>query len=82
MGEKENLVKLKKFEDNVVWFMKEYPEFKSKYPDMFVAVCNKSIVDSDKDAKELMKRLEINLKDDYDVCAVEFVSTKSYELIL
>ena len=76
-----NISEYKEFLSNFSYFHINYDELKRTYPDKFVAVHKKEIVDSDADAESLIKRLREKYSN-LDSFVIEFVSSSKVELIL
>jgi len=73
---------LSRYEENAKWISKHYEELKKKFRDEWVAAFDSAIVDHDRELNKLVERLRIRYPKNYDVIAVEYVTTKEIELIL
>lgn len=73
---------LRGFEENMNWLNKHYEKLKKQYPDKYVAVFDKKVVDHDSDLSTLVRRLETNYAKESNKIAVKYVTTKKIELIL
>lgn len=73
---------LRGFEENMNWLNKHYEKLKRQYPDKYVAVFDKKVVDHDSDLNTLMRRLDTNYAKESNRIAVKYVTTKKIELIL
>jgi hypothetical protein len=74
--------KLSQFEEDMRWIVLAYEKLKDLYPDEWVAVFKKGVIDHDKDLNRLMKRLEAKYPEDYGYVAVKFIGKEKIELIL
>ena len=77
----QELKKLKKFDQEVDWFQKNYERLRSKYKGEYVIVRGSNIVDHDKDAVVLLKRAKEKYGDTSSL-VVEYVSEKKTEFVL
>lgn len=78
-----SLVKeLKEFEEDFVWLNKHYDELKEKYPEEYVAVFSRRVIDHDPDLEELIKRLKEKYPEDSDKVAIKYVTKKRFEMVL
>jgi len=73
---------LKQFEEDMGWITEHYEELKQRYPEQYVAVCNRTVVDHDREMRSLMARLMQKYGEHARYLAVEFITAKKYELIL
>jgi len=67
--------------ENTVWLVTRYDELRAKYPNEYVAVHNKRVLDHDVDMFSLLERLKSKHKKTSYI-AIEFVSEEDFELIL
>jgi hypothetical protein len=74
--------KLSQFEEDMKWITLAYEKLKDLYPDEWVAVLKKEVIDHDKDLNKLMKSLEAKYPEDYGHIAVKFIGKEKIELIL
>jgi hypothetical protein len=74
--------KLDAFEADTIWLDQHYDKFKEQYPDQFVAVYGKTIVDHGKNLEALMKRLRKKYGKETGDIVVEFVPKEEEILIL
>ena len=78
-----SLVKeLKEFEEDFVWLNKHYDELKEKYPEEYVAVFGRRVIDHDPGLEELMKRLKEKYPEDSDKVAIKYVTKRRFEMVL
>lgn len=77
----QELKKLRRFDEDIAWFQKNYAQLKRKYRGEYVAVKNHEIVDHDKDAKTLLKRLKKKFGD-LGSLVVEYISERKVEYVL
>lgn len=77
----QELRKLRRFDEDVEWFQKNYAQLKRRYRGEYVAVKNQEIVDHDKDAKTLLKRLRKKFGD-LGSLVVEYISERKVEYAL
>lgn len=73
---------LREFEENMDWLNKHYEKLKKEYPENYVAVFNRKVVDHDSNLNTLMKRIETNYPGQDSKIAVKYVTAKKIELIL
>lgn len=74
--------KLSQFEEDMKWIDLSYEKLKQLYPDEWVAVLKKEVIDHDKDLNRLMGRLEVKYPKDCGHIAVKFIGKEKIELIL
>ena len=67
--------------NNTVWLVTNYDKLKEKYPDEYVAVNGKRLVDHDQSMSSLLERLKSKYNKTNHF-AIEFVSKEDFELIL
>lgn len=72
---------LREFDRDTVWFRKNMVRFRKRYPNEFVAVRKKRLVDHDPDLQSLIQRLTKEYKD-LRPFVIEFVGTEKYQLTL
>lgn len=83
MGVKKALLEqLESFEEDMKWLSQHYEGLKQRYPDQYVAVLHRIVVDHDADLKKLMRRLEAKYPGRSGNIAVEYVAAKNVDLIL
>lgn len=63
------------------WVQANSKTIKEKYGDMFIAIKNEKIIESDENAEILIKKLE-NKGEDPALILIEFVNKKGIKLIL
>lgn len=73
---------LKQFEEDMNWINEHYEELKQNYSEQYVAVHNRTVVDHDKEIKNLMARLREKYRERASSLAIEFITAKKDELIL
>jgi len=71
----------KAFTRNFSFFHLQYEQFRSKYPNEYVAIYDSQVIDHDKNAETLMKRLKEKWED-LGAFVIEYVSPSPVELIL
>jgi len=76
-----NKHKLRLFNSNFAYFHDQHERFKEKFPDQYVAIFNKQVVDHDVDVIALVKRLSEKYGD-LGAVVIEYVSSQKVELIL
>lgn len=67
---------LTKFEEDFRWLHQHYDRLKSQYPEEYVAVFQKQVVDHDSSLEQLMRRLRAQYPQEVGRIVLEFVSTK------
>jgi len=72
--------KLRKFDNDLDWFLENYEKLKKEYKGEYVAVKEQKIVDHDKDAKILLKRMKEKYGD-ISSLVVEHISERKVEYI-
>ncbi len=75
VDEERILEELRKFERDSRWISRNISTLRAKYPDKYVAVWGREVVDSDKNHNRLLKRLR---KREYDVpnMAIEYITSR------
>ena len=73
--------KLRKFDKDLDWFLENSEKLKKEYKGEYVAVKEQKIVDHDKDAKILLKRMK-GKYGDISSLVVEYVNERKVEYIL
>lgn len=63
------------------WLLERYEELAKKYPDMYIAVRLKRVVDCDKDVHSLIEKIKKRYKKIEDI-RVYFVSSRKPQLLL
>ena len=76
------LEKLKNFERDTKWIIKNYDELKMEYPDEWIASFGQRILDHSKGLDELMDRLREKYPENWKDIAIKFVSPQEVEMIL
>jgi len=76
-----NKTQYRAFVSNFTYFHENYDDMKETYPDSFVAIYEKKVVDHDEDIEALFKRLKEKY-DDLSTFVIEYVSTQKVELLL
>ncbi len=76
------LEELRRFEEDMSWAGARYEELAKQYPEQYVAVDNKRVVDHDRDLPKLVSRMKTNYGERATRIAVQYVSAKEDELIL
>ncbi|MGH7599108.1 MAG: DUF5678 domain-containing protein [bacterium] len=74
--------KLDHFEADTIWFDQHYDKLKEQYPDQFVAVYGKIVVDHGKNLDILMKRLRKKYGKETGDIVVEFIPTEEEILVV
>jgi len=74
--------KLDHFEADAIWLDQNYDKFKEQYPDQFVAVYGKTIIDHSKNIDTLMRRLRGKYGKKTGDIVVRFVSTEEVILVV
>lgn len=75
------LNELRKFSADLAWFQRNYPRLKRKYKGEFVAVRAKELVDHDKDATALLKRMKKKYGN-ISSLVIEHISERKFEYVL
>ena len=65
---------------NRKWFEDNYDALVEKFDHMFVAICDRRVVDSDPDLDELIERVEADFP--LEKVSIEYVSRDKIQLIL
>ena len=79
----EEAIKLKKYEQNSIYFLKHEDELRKDYSDMHVAVYDMRVVDSDTNLKFLLSRLDGKYgEEETKKIAVQYTSKKRIDLKL
>jgi len=78
----QELEQLKRYEEDMNWITAHYEELKLRYPEEFVAVYRYSVVDHDREMRDLMTRLRKKFGEKANFLATEFITAKKDELIL
>lgn len=73
--------KLRKFNNDLDWFMANYEKLKEEYKSQYVAVKDQKIIDHDEKVEELFKRLK-GKYGNISSLVVEYVSGERVEYIL
>ncbi|MCL4412433.1 MAG: DUF5678 domain-containing protein [Candidatus Thermoplasmatota archaeon] len=73
--------KLRKFNNDLDWFMANYEKLKEEYKSQYVAVKDQKIIDHDEKVEELFKRLK-GKYGNISSLVVEYVSGEKVEYIL
>lgn len=76
------LEQLESFEEDMKWLSKHYESLKQTYPDQYVAMLHRVVVDHGADLKKLMRRLEAKYPGKSGNIAVEYIAAKKVDLIL
>lgn len=77
-----NLIeKLREFESNSKWIDEHYQELREKYPDEYVAVCNRKVADHNPNLIILVDKLKIIYPENYKEIPIEYISKEDYILI-
>jgi len=74
--------KLDHFQADSIWLDRHYEGFKEQYPDQWVAVYGKAIIDHGKSLTTLMKRLRRKYGKGAGDIVVRFVSTEEVILVV
>ncbi len=74
--------KLDQFEADTIWFDQHYEKFKEQYPDQFVAVYGKTLIDHGRNLDTLMKRLRKKYGKEAGDIVVEFIPKEEVILIV
>ena len=72
---------LKRHTIDAEWVSMHYDELKEKYPDQYIAVLRRQVLDSDIDRENLLERLRSRFAE-IDYITIDFISTKDLKLIL
>ena len=78
--EKLILKQLKSFRRSTSWIVKNMERMRSEYPDQYVAVYHRKVIDADADFDKLFKRLEG--KYNMSHVAIEFIPSEELILVL
>lgn len=79
--EKEILLRLKKFSEDVDWISKEQAMLRKKFAGKYIAVAGYRVVDSDSKLETLLRKLKERGEDPGQI-AIEFISLEPPRLIL
>lgn len=71
---------IQEFEKNDVVFRNNYQSLQSKHPNEYVAIKNGEVIDYDKDAKTLVKRLE-NKNENLTTILIQFIPEKGLQIL-
>lgn len=71
-----------KAEENSKWLGHNYERLTRKYNDKWVAVVDRSVIDSDKDLQTLVTRLRKRLGRRYSEASIEYVTKKPITMVL
>lgn len=82
MTEEELVEEHRKLHENHLWLEEHREELTTQYPDEWVLVVDKQVIDHDKDFNELMKRFHALPDEIARRCVCEFLSTKEEIWIL
>lgn len=74
--------RLTQFEEDEKWISENYENLKQEFPDEYIAVFQKKVIDHDKDISRLSARLKANYPEKSKHIAVEFIGTKDIDMIL
>ena len=77
----EEIRKLRKFDEDLEWFQRNYEKLKKEYKGEYVAVKNRKIIDHDKDARMLLGRLKQKYNN-ISSLVVEYISEHKVEYVL
>lgn len=75
------LENIEEMRENKIWIEKKLSELKNKYPNEFVAIYKKKLVDHNPDYKILIKNLKSKFEN-IDMVVIEFISGDDYYLVL
>ena len=79
--EKEILLRLKKFSEDVDWISKKQAMLRKKFAGKYVAVAGCQVIDSDPELDTLLRKLKERGEDPGQI-AIEFISLEPPRLIL
>jgi len=79
--EKEILLRLEKFSEDVDWISKKQAMLRKKFAGKYIAVAGYRVIDSDSDLETLLKKLKEKGEDPGQI-AIEFISPEPPRLIL
>jgi len=79
--EKEILLSLEKFGEDVDWISEKQATLRKKFADKYIAVAGNRVIDSDLKLEALLKRLKEKGKDPSQI-AIEFIALEPPRLIL
>ncbi|RLI30207.1 hypothetical protein DRO48_03680 [Candidatus Bathyarchaeota archaeon] len=71
---------MKEDEENVKWLIQHYEQLKREYPNKYVAIRKKKVVDADTDITKLMQRLERRFGGTENVL-IHFINTKNVRIL-
>jgi hypothetical protein len=74
--------KLDQFEADAIWLDQHYDQLKEQYPDQFVAVYGKTVIDHGKNLDTLMRRLRKKYGKKTGDVVVEFIPIEEEILIV
>jgi hypothetical protein len=74
--------KLDHFEADTIWLDQHYDKFKKQYPDQFVAVYGKTLIDHGKNLDSLLRRLRKKYGNETGDIVVEFIPKEEEILIV
>ena len=72
---------IKDYENDIIWFKSHKSDIRTVYKNIFVAIKNKQIIDSDSVLNRLLEKLR-NKGIDPSFALIEFISEKDVKLIL
>jgi len=73
---------LEKFERDMDWLQRHYDDLAEKYPNEYVAVLDKDVVEHGRDLRRIMGWIEAKYPKEHNRVAVKFISPEKVELIL
>ena len=73
---------LKRYKENLDWFDHNYTTLRNRYPNRYVAINDKKIVESDRVLDELLERLKTSYHDSWHRYAIEFVDQEEPQICL
>lgn len=73
---------IEKGEANSKWLGENYKRLTKKYDNIWIAVLDKRVIDSDKGLQILISRLRKKLADRYPEAAIEYMTKKPINMVL
>lgn len=73
---------LQAFESDSKWIGSHYEELKKQYPDEWIAVQDKVVVEHGKDMSVVVDAVKMRFPENHRHIPVEYISTKDIQLIL
>ena len=80
LDEKKILQDLREFRKSTSWISQNLAAIRKEYPDRYIAVYNREVIDADEDFDKLFRRVQ--KKHDMSKVAIEFVPSREVAVVL